>query len=102
MPRCPAHVASSRPGWPAQRPTVRRAPGDDSIAALIDALVSAGGRLTITEAASIAGESPVRMSGYLAVVTRLLNVDGYGVLQLKDVGKAVELNEHLLRQQFQL
>ena len=42
------------------------------------------------------------MPGYLAQVTRLLNVDGYGVLQLKDGGKAVELNEHLLSQQFQL
>jgi hypothetical protein len=86
----------------AQRPAVRRAPGDDSIAALIDALVSAGGRLTLPEAATAVGEPVHRMSGYLALVTRLLNVDGYGVLQLKDGGKAVELNEHLLRQQFQL
>ena len=93
-------VASSR--MAAQRPTVRRAPGDDSIAALIDALASAGGRLTIPEAAAAAGEQVHRMPGYLALVTRLLNVDGYGVLQLKDGGKAVELNEHLLRQQFQL
>ena len=93
-------VVSSR--MATQRPTVRRAPGDDSIAALIDALVSAGGRLTIPEAATAVGEPVHRMPGYLALVTRLLNVDGYGVLQLKDGGKAVELNEHLLRQQFQL
>jgi len=93
-------VASSR--MAAQRPTVRRAPNDDSIAALIDALISAGGRLTIPEAATAAGEPVHRMPGYLALLTRLLNVDGYGVLQLKDGGKAVGLNEHLLRQQFQL
>jgi hypothetical protein len=83
-----------------QRQFVRRAPGDASIAALIDALISAGGRLTATEAATATGEAPVRMSGYLAQATRLLNVDSYPVLQVKDGGKMVELNEQLLRQQF--
>jgi hypothetical protein len=62
--------------------------------------VQAGGRLTIAEAASAAGESPVRMSGYLAHVTRLLNVDGYRVLGTTDEGRTVELNMQLLRQQF--
>jgi hypothetical protein len=84
----------------AQRQLLRRAPADQGIAALIDALVGAGGRLTLTEAATAAGESPVRMSGYLAQVARLLNVDGYPVLQLKDGGKMAELSEQLLRQQF--
>jgi hypothetical protein len=40
------------------------------------------------------------MSGYLAQAVRLLNVDSYPVLQLKDGGKMVELSEQLLRQQF--
>ncbi len=84
----------------AQRQFVRRAPGDASIAALIDALVRAGGRLTVTEVAAATGESPVRMSGYLAQAVRLLNVDSYPVLQLKDGGRMAELNEPLLRQQF--
>jgi hypothetical protein len=85
----------------AQRQFVRRAPDDAKIAALIDALAAAGGRLTIPEAAAAVSEPPVRLtSGYLAAVARLLNVDGYPVLQLKDVGKMVEVNEHLLRQQF--
>jgi hypothetical protein len=83
-----------------QRQFLRRAPDDASIAVLIDGLAQSGGRLTITEAASIAGESPVRMSGYLAQVTRLLNVDGYPVLQTADGGRTVELNVPLLRQQF--
>ena len=60
----------------------------------------AGGRLTVTEVAAVTGEPPVRMSGYIAQVTRLLNVDSYPVLTLKDGGTMVELSEPLLRQQF--
>lgn len=84
----------------AQRQFVRRAPDSASVARLIDALAQSGGRLTATEAATAVGESPVRMSGYLAHVARLLNVDGYAVLQTKDDGRTVELNSELLRQQF--
>jgi hypothetical protein len=84
----------------AQRQFVRRAPDSASVARLIDALAGSGGRLTATEAATVVGESPVRMSGYLAHVARLLNVDGYAVLQTKDDGRTVELNSELLRQQF--
>jgi hypothetical protein len=91
-------VASPR--MATQRQSVRRAPSDAGVAALIDALTRAGGRLTTAEAAAAAGESPLRMSGYLALVTRLLNVDGYAVLQTKDDGRTVELNQQLLRQQF--
>lgn len=83
-----------------QRQFVRRAPGDARLAALIDALVRAGGRLTVTEVASAIGESPVRMSGYLAQTARLLNVDSYPVLQVTDGGRMAQLNEALLRQQF--
>jgi hypothetical protein len=91
-------VASPR--MAGQRQFVRRAPDDLSVAALIDALVQAGGRLTLAEAAEAVGEPPVRMSGYLAQVTRLLNVDGYAVLQTSDGGRTVELNIPLLGQQF--
>lgn len=91
-------VASSR--MAGQRQFVRRAPDDRRIAALIDGLAQAGGRLTTTETAAIVGESPVRMSGYLAQVTRLLNVDSYPVLGVTDGGRTVELNAALLRQQF--
>lgn len=94
-----ARVVAS-PRMSVQRQFLRRAPDDASIAALIDGMAQAGGRLTITEAAGIAGESPVRMSGYLAQVARLLNVDGYPVLQTIDGGRTVELKVPLLRQQF--
>jgi PglZ domain len=91
-------VASAR--MTDQRQFARRAPDNERVAALIDGMERAGGRLTLAEAAQLAGEPPVRMSGYLAQVTRLLNVDGYRVLGTTDGGRAVELNTQLLRQQF--
>lgn len=91
-------VASSR--MADQRQFVRRAPDDASVAALIDALSQAGGRLTLAETAAAVGEPSVRMSGYLAQVTRLLNVDSYPVLGITDGGRTVELNVQLLKQQF--
>jgi len=83
-----------------QRQFVRRAPGEAKIAALIDGLAQAGGRLTVAEVAALAGEPAVRMVGYLALVARLLNVDGYPVLRTTDGDRSVELNKQLLRQQF--
>jgi hypothetical protein len=95
-----ARVVAS-PRMTPQRQLIRRAPADASVAALIDALVAAGGRITIAEAAEATGEPPVRLrSGYLATVQRMLNIDGYPVLQVTDEGRTVELNMQLLRQQF--
>jgi hypothetical protein len=95
-----ARVIAS-PRMTPQRQLIRRAPADASVAALIDALITAGGRITIAEAAEATGEPPVRLrSGYLATVQRMLNIDGYPVLQVSDEGRTVELNVQLLRQQF--
>ncbi|HEY0938100.1 MAG TPA: hypothetical protein VGD91_30695, partial [Trebonia sp.] len=94
-----ARVVAS-PRMSGQRAFVRRGPDDASVAALIDALARAGGRLTITEAARAVGEPPVRMSRYLTQVARLLNVDGYAVLRVTDEGRTVEQNTRLLTEQF--
>jgi hypothetical protein len=91
-------VASAR--MADQRQFARRAPDNERVAVLIDGMDLAGGTVTLTEAAQLAGEPPVRMSGYLAQVARLLNVDGYRVLGTTDGGRVVELNRPLLRQQF--
>ena len=91
-------VASGR--LASQRQFARRAPDDDRIARLIDGLEQVGRRATIGETARIVGEPAVRMSGYLAQVARLLNVDGYPVIRTVDDGRTVELNTELLRQQF--
>jgi hypothetical protein len=91
-------VASGR--LASQRQFARRAPDDDRIARLIDELDKLGGRATIGEAARAAGEPAVRMSGYLAQVARLLNVDSYPVIKTIDDGRTVELNTGLLKEQF--
>jgi hypothetical protein len=91
-------VASGR--LAAQRQFARRMPDDERIVALIDGLAAVKGKATIGEAARIAGEPAVRMSGYIAQVSRLLNVDGYAVIRTADEGRTVELNTELLRQQF--
>ncbi|MGI5154400.1 BREX-2 system phosphatase PglZ [Microbispora sp. CA-102843] len=84
----------------AQRAFVRRAPEGPEIAKFIDGLVTAGGKLPITAAATLVGQPVFRMSGYLAQVAKLLNVDGYVVLAETDGGRTVELNVPLLREQF--
>ena len=84
----------------AQRQFARRAPGDEQVAALIDGLAMAGGKMPMAAAAELAGEPVFRMAGYLAQVARLLNIDGYRVIGETDGGRTVELNLELLRQQF--
>ena len=91
-------VASPR--MASQRQAIPRAPAEADVAALIDALARAGGRLTLAEAAAVTGQPAVRMSRYLAQVARLLNVDSYAVLNHSEADRLVELSLPLLRQQF--
>jgi hypothetical protein len=91
-------VASSR--YEAQRAFVRKAPEDGEVVAIIDALAGAGGKLPVTSVATIAGQPPFRMAGYLAQLGRLLNVDGYAVIGVTDEGRTATLNTALLREQF--
>ena len=63
----------------AQRQFARRAPDDEQVAVLIDGLATAGGKVPVAVAAELVGEPVFRMSGYIAQVARLLNVDGYRV-----------------------
>ncbi|HEU5155676.1 MAG TPA: BREX-2 system phosphatase PglZ [Streptosporangiaceae bacterium] len=83
-----------------QRAFVRKAPEDAGIAALIDGLAAAGGKLPVAAAARAVGQPPFRMAGYLSQVGRLLNVDGYPVIGETDGGRTVELNVTLLKEQF--
>jgi hypothetical protein len=94
-----AQVVAS-PRMASQRQAIPRAPAEADVAALIDALAQAGGRLTLAEAAAVTGQPAVRMSRYLAQVTRLLNVDSYAVLNHSEADRLVELSLPLLRQQF--
>ena len=91
-------VASER--FAAQRAFVRKAPADTAVAAIIDGLCAAGGKLPVASVAGLAGQAPFRMAGYLAQLGRLLNVDGYPVIGDADSGRTVELNAALLTEQF--
>ena len=91
-------VGSDR--FAAQRGFVRKAPADAAVAAIIDGLTAAGGKLPVGVAAGLAGQPAFRMAGYLAQLGRLLNVDGYPVISDTDGGRTVELNVRLLTEQF--
>ncbi|WP_301174166.1 BREX-2 system phosphatase PglZ [Actinomadura geliboluensis] len=84
----------------AQRQFVRKAPPDEEVAALIDGLAEAGGKLPTGAAAALVGQPAFRMAGYLSAVGRLLNVDGYPVIGETDGGRMVELDVRLLSLQF--
>ncbi|MGW8359295.1 BREX-2 system phosphatase PglZ [Streptomyces wedmorensis] len=90
--------------YTAQKAFVRRAPDAKAVAAVIDALTAAGGKLTpdaVAAAATAAtGRSQRNPEIFVTVVQRLLNVEGYGVINLVDAGRTVELNIPLLHEQF--
>jgi hypothetical protein len=86
--------------YTAQRAFVRKPPGDLEVAAVIDALDQAKGKLPVTALSTVAGQPTFRMAGYLAQLGRLLNVDGYPVIGVSDEGRTAELNAVLLREQF--
>ncbi|OOC03653.1 BREX-2 system phosphatase PglZ [Amycolatopsis azurea] len=85
-----------------QEKFIRRGPNSDVVAAVIDSLADAGGKLSLAAIASTAGKAARNIDGFLATLQRLLNVESYPVLELIDGGRTVELNLELLRTQFDL
>ncbi|MGW2028998.1 BREX-2 system phosphatase PglZ [Streptomyces sp. NPDC001811] len=88
----------------AQREFVRNAPTNTAVAAAIDALLQAGGKLSPAAVAAAAqaatGKSERNPQRFVTMLERLLNIDGYPVLQLVESGRTVHLDRELLRQQF--
>jgi len=83
-----------------QRAMGGRASLDDTeLASLVGLLVGAGGTLPTGALASHLDISPVRLRGKLDALRRLLNLDGYEVVELRGDG-TVALNIELLSQQF--
>ncbi|MER7898626.1 BREX-2 system phosphatase PglZ [Streptomyces sp. NPDC096046] len=87
-----------------QREFVRLPPSDTAVAAALDALLTAGGKLSPAAVAAAAqtatGKSQRNPERFVTVLERLLNIDGYPVLQLLESGRTVHLDRELLRQQF--
>lgn len=77
-----------------------RVPAPLVFEAVVDALVTAGGRLPIAAVASAAGSAGRNPRGLVAALKRVLNRDSYAVLDLVDGGRAVALDTVLLDEQF--
>ncbi|MCI0687404.1 MAG: BREX-2 system phosphatase PglZ [Sporichthyaceae bacterium] len=87
--------------YAAQKAPLRRL-ADAHVRVAVSALVDAGGQLAKAELARRCGLPPSRAGGLVSMLVRLLNVDGYPVLEVVDDDRSVRLSEHLLRQQFGL
>jgi hypothetical protein len=83
-----------------QRTFVRKAPDNQTVAAVIDALAQADESLPLSTVASVAGRSGRRAEYFVAVLQRLLNVDGYPVISLVDGDRRLKLEVEMLRLQF--
>lgn len=83
------------------RSPFNRAPSPGVFAAVVDALAAANGhRMPATEVARAAGQANRNPRGLIAVMTRVLNRDGYEVLKTFDNGRMVFLDDGLLHNQF--
>lgn len=75
---------------------------DEQIKSVLIALTSRGGTMTETALASQLGLPAHRLSGLLAMLQRIINVDGYLILDRKESSDTVVLNDKLLKKQFEL
>lgn len=109
-PSGPSSVQEERPAWvrsllaspelEQQRTASGRAAlDDDQVAELVTLLAASGGALPMNAVAQRTGTPPVRIRGKLEALKRLLNLDGYEVVELHSDG-TVRLNLTLLATQF--
>lgn len=75
---------------------------DENLQQLLGALVSRGGSMTATALAGAIEVPEHRLAGLLAVTQRLLNVEGYAILDRQDASSTIVLNIPLLKKQFEL
>jgi hypothetical protein len=92
---CPLFAEQKRMGG-------RTVPPDDLFATLLAALDAAGGKMTATALARRLETPLFRLRGLLAVVQRVLNVEGYAVLGRDEASDTVGLDRDLLLRQFDL
>jgi hypothetical protein len=69
---------------------------------LIAILVSRGGSMTAPALAGALGVPDHRLLGHLAIMQRLLNVEGYAILDRQDAANTIVLNVPLLKKQFEI
>jgi hypothetical protein len=75
---------------------------DGTVKRLLVALASRGGSMTMAALAGAMERPEHRLPGLLAVIQRVLNVEGYPILDRQDAANTVVLNVPLLKKQFEL
>ena len=80
----------------------RTVPADDVFARLLIAIDQRGGKITTAGLANSLRLSLVRLPGFIATAQRVLNVDGFLVLNRDDVSDTIALDRNLLCRQFDL
>jgi hypothetical protein len=75
---------------------------DDRVAALVTALLAAGGRQRMEALAAHPGVPAQRIANTVTVLRRLLSVEGYQSITIYSDGQTVVLDERMLRDQFGL
>lgn len=75
---------------------------DQTVRAIVASLVAGGGRAHRDTLAAAAGIAATSFSGLLAALRRVLNIEGYPVVELDTDGVTVLLDLALLRDQFDL
>ena len=85
-----------------RRAASRLAPGDEQVRRALRELDRRGGQMTADAFAARVGLPPLRLHGFIAQVQRMLNLDGYPILDLDRDRDAVTLDVPLLKRQFEL
>ena len=85
-----------------QKLAVRAPLPDSRVAAIVGVLIEAGGRARVDSVAAAAGIPAHRIHLTITALRRLLQVEGYPVLDIDPDGQTLLLDERLLREQFQL
>lgn len=80
----------------------RTPPSMETVRKLLSALDERGGVLLKNALAQRTGEPEFRLNGLLAVLRRILNLDGYPILVVDDASGTVRLDRELLRTQFEV
>ncbi len=89
--------------YKSQKELIRRhAPEDSIVHQTLTVLESSGGLMTPAAFSNAASIPAARLDGLIALIQRLLNVDGYEILTLNRNENKIELNLARLRRQFDL
>lgn len=78
----------------------RNVPSPEEVAKFIGLMLSRGGKLTRPALARAINMPELRVGGYVSQIRRILNVEGYPIVHVHEESSTVELNEPLLKAQF--